>query len=486
MTTKRKSRLKRHHSSLPSSILPLSSVTTIDEICEPSLNNLSIIPYQSYERSIYLQNINNYKQLGEYIVREFESTEYQYPIMTFDHCKLFDHHSARTPSLDSKWYNHKQQWMSNSIKQTNKYMTCNSPSFINSNCQQIQFKKWYTYNYEQNNIYLNKLQRLSNELKFKLHSLKRTEEVSTQSVITKETILNVCKYNLQYIKSLKKPAQSWISDTNFGYGFNHNNHLKSRFNLQYLSQRFGLAEEIWQRNKLQINNTSFIQCSEPGYVQCMKRNPMDMWSIHLQLSGTQLLFSTSQLNEACSVHLQSTLSHGPGCPMCVISQQNIFPNIHHLHNSLPDCPNCNGMTKLYATICFPGTLTIIKGGTITFGLSISKNYNWFQSTLFAPNDKDTINQCHQYFKNCNDYINENCKKKKKKRSTPETSPDEQLQCNSTFSQCSDPVETTKNDYIFHQIKDDDTLNFLNYQHKKNRKKKKKSKFTPSPKVCNSS
>ena len=392
-----------------------------DEPIIQPLHLLEVIPYQSFEKNIFLNDItNDINKLTSCMVKEFDvitksrkmNADATIPMLTYDKLDIFKNRQILFPKANSRWYNHSQTFThkigSKPPHQQSHFKICNSPLLTEDQkniiygSHPLRYNQWHQHNQRQsqkwsNNGDLNYLQQLSHKLQNKISQLDNPIDLSEHCVITQEEILNVLKHNWNYIESLnpneetKHFPQSWTSyDSNIGYNFQYFNNPHNNSN--NVNNNSNKGKLFWENNV-----KSSMKCMQPGYLQCLDRSPMDMWSIHFQFAGTRLLFSTSQLTEKSTINLQTKLKHGSDCPLSAMHQQNIFPDIHYFNNIL--CKSQQNGIKLYATVCFPGTFTVIKGGTLTFGACMSNTENWVQSIIIRPGDKNSIERCNKFYSN---------------------------------------------------------------------------------------
>ena len=449
-----------------------------DEPIMHPLHLLKVIPYQSFDKNIFLNSITSFKHFKSCIVKELDvitnsrsiNGYESIPIITYDRFDLFKENQILLPKSNSKWYNHAQIFShkvgSKPPQQQTHFTICNSPllthdqqNIIYQSCP-LNFNEWYhdnnmNKNRWKDNKHLQYLQQLSTKLQQKVSKLNDPLHLTTHCVITQDEIMEVLRHNWNYIDSInpyketKQTPQAWTSyDNDIGYQFpqtHNNNNENNHKNFQNL---------FWKNNNRDMQSS--MKCTQPGYLQCLDRTPMDMWSIHFQLTGTRLLFSTSQLTEKSTINLQTKLKHSPLCPYSSLHQQNIFPDINHLNKIL--CTSQQNGIKIYATVCFPGTVTIIKGGTLTFAASMSNHENWFQSILFKPDNKTATDRCNKYYKNHLDYLEQ---KKENNRTHPNNNKKKRNKqipiCSSNYHKCSD-TKLWFGDELCHdrQIKDHDS------------------------------
>lgn len=332
---------------MQSSLLSKSSLTLQNkEEWLPSWSKkLNVIPYKSFKRSVFLQNINTNQDLGAAIFNEIEMIykhdhDGQCPMVTFDNFNLDMTKDIIIPKNDSEWHEHFQHWQYN---YNDRYMISNAPYHIDNNFNKpIKFEDWYnkmdSHKLWKNNKYLIKLQQLSNQLHDNITSLNNKHDLVLNCVISHEQIMDVYINNLEYLRRQQQfennpeckrkyiyRSQAWTCyDNNKGHGMINKN--KIPFDFEHLTQKFGLGPLLFNENNIGIS----IKCMQPGYLQCLDRTPLDLWSMHIQLSGTRILFSTSELNLDKTQGVQSFLSHENQCPMSAIHQQNIFPNLSHI------------------------------------------------------------------------------------------------------------------------------------------------------------
>ena len=405
-----------------------------------NLKNLIAIPYESYNDSIFIQRED--ESILQSMIKEFnamEGDDEHVPMMTIDHCpKIYNRQKLITPKPESEWIRYPQHFHQD--LSYNGYRISNQSMLTKQQTQIELWKNWKSVlngdKWKQNNQ-LNELQTMYKSIS---QTIQGSDFDYHSSLINEAQINKVFEYNINYIDSLQGTTNSWISKNN-----NNSSSLINcnEFQSLYPQQSFGLGEEIFTSIKQNFSQSSFdkesfskgsiwecgssIQCMEPGYVQCFDRTPMDMWSMHIQISGARLLFSTSQLSPDNTKTVYQAFGHSKQCPYSAMHQQNIFPdNLSYLCESLR-----NGL-KLYVTVSLPGTITIIKGGTLTFSLSMCNHETWTQSILFAPMDADTIENCQQSLKS----YQANFKSDPiSNMPLPEKPPHGKLECNTNYYYC---------------------------------------------------
>ena len=141
-----------------------------DEPIMHPLHLLKVIPYQSFDKNIFLNSITSFKHFKSCIVKELDVMTNSrsingcesIPIITYDRFDLFKENQILLPKSNSKWYNHAQIFShkvgSKPPQQQTHFTICNSPllthdqqNIIYQSCP-LNFNDWYPDNNNTNKI----------------------------------------------------------------------------------------------------------------------------------------------------------------------------------------------------------------------------------------------------------------------------------------------------------------------------------------------
>ena len=342
-------------------------------------NQISIIPYQS---SPYLKSVSNKTNIDQIFVQIFDeydkhNSDQAYPLIIYDQCSMIFDQEMQAPPNNSRWIQMKQSWM-----HLNKKEEEEEQKYISNTS-----KKGRRFEWNKKEQYINT--KHDDSIPF-LKNHKFTNEP-----IDIKQIWQIYQENIDYIQNyLTKNDITKSNYTSVDYDASILNTISSKFDLNKKSKSLGCTT---------------IQCMEPGYIECFQRNPLDMWKIHLMMEGRRLLFVTDELNAKQTAIVHKHFNHVQSCPINALSPQQDEQYLPKLDTILNLLKRIN--KRLHVVLLHPGNLSVIKGNTFSFSLSVHNCNAWSKSIIFAPDESKSLRSIqmalisHQEFqKNPNDCI----------------------------------------------------------------------------------